>query len=380
MIEKVWAKNYRSLKDIQLMLEPLTVLVGENGVGKSNLVDVLRFLSGALLFGLDVAVGERMGINQLYRWVSEKVSTEIEIGISLRQPTLVAQYSLVLGKSNPQRRTGAYSVCAERCVVTQQGKQTEFHIQNGQWLSKPAGISFPILPASLFLPFMAGLPPFKEVYETLTGMSFYDIRPSIVRGAQPLAKPYPLDVEGKNLAAALFELEQTQKARVAELTTALTYVLPEISRYVIENIGRHLVIKLQHEMNGDLSSAPWFELSQESDGTLRILGILTALYQKPARTLIAIEEPDITLHPNTIVRLWDELTDASAHSQILLTTHSPELLDLCRAEQLRIVEKIDGDTYVGTIDQLQKEIIQEKLASPGQLLKAQGALLRAIGD
>jgi predicted ATPase len=378
MIENVWAKNYRSLKDIQLTLEPLTVLVGENGAGKSNLVDVLRFLSDALLFGLDVTLFQRMGINQLYRWVSEKAETEIEIGISLRQPTLAAQYCLVLGKSNPQRRTGAYEIKAERCVVTQQGKQTEFHIQNGQWLSQPSGISFPILPTSLFLPFMAGLPPFKEVYETLTGMSFYDIRPSVVRGAQPLANPYPLDIKGKNLAAVLFELEQTQKVRVAELTTALTYVLPEISRYVVENIGSHLVIKLQHEMNDHL--APWFELTQESDGTLRILGILTALYQQPARTLIAIEEADIALHPNTIVRLWDELTDASAHSQILLTTHSPELLDLCRAEQLRILEKIDGDTYVGTIDKLQKEIIQEKLASPGQLLKAQGALLRAIGD
>jgi predicted ATPase len=192
-------------------------------------------------------------------------------------------------------------------------------------------------------------------------MSFYDIRPSIVRGAQPLVNPYPLDSQGKNLAATLFELEQTQKRRVAELSTALTYVFPEISRYVVENIGSHLIIKLQHEMNGHL--APWFELTQESDGILRILGILTALYQQPARTLITIEEPDITLHPNTIVRLWDELTDAVAHSKILLTTHSPELLDLCHAEQLRIVEKIDGDTYVGTIDQLQKEIIQEKLAS-----------------
>ena len=150
MIEKVWAKNYRSLKDIQLTLEPLTVLVGENGAGKSNLVDVLRFLSDALLFGLDVAVFQRMGINQLCRWVSEEVETEIELGISLRLPTLEAQYCLVLGKSHPQRRTGAYEVKTERCVVTQQGKQSEFHVQNGQWLSNPAGISFPILPFSPF--------------------------------------------------------------------------------------------------------------------------------------------------------------------------------------------------------------------------------------
>jgi predicted ATPase len=122
MIEKVWAKNYRSLKDMQLTFSPLTVLVGENGAGKSNLVDVLRFFSEALLFGLDVALFQRMEINQLYHWESEKVEKEIEIGISLRQPLFSAQYCLVLGKSNPQRRTGAYSVYAERGDSTRQTK------------------------------------------------------------------------------------------------------------------------------------------------------------------------------------------------------------------------------------------------------------------
>ncbi|MCB0122199.1 MAG: ATP-binding protein, partial [Caldilineaceae bacterium] len=111
---------------------------------------------------------------------------------------------------------------------------------------------------------------------------------------------------------------------------------------------------------------------QESDGTLRMLGILVALYQDEQRSLVTLEEPELTIHPGALSVLWDEIEAAGDRSQVILTTHSPDLLDMCKVEQLRVVEKIDGITLIGPVDETQRSAIQERLFAPGELLRAQG--------
>ena len=110
-----------------------------------------------------------------------------------------------------------------------------------------------------------------------------------------------------------------------------------------------------------------------------MLAILTALHQQPPRTLIALEEPELNVHPRIMAKLWDEIVVASKHSQILITTHSPDLLDLCQPEQLRVVENKKGITLVGPLEEAQTQIIQANLFAPGQILQAQG-LYRAGGN
>ena len=69
----------------------------------------------------------------------------------------------------------------------------------------------------------------------------------------------------------------------------------------------------------------WFESAQESDGTLRVAGIITALLQNPAPTLIGVEEPLLTVHVGAIPLLYDYLKQASWRCQVWVTTHSVEL-------------------------------------------------------
>ena len=112
-----------------------------------------------------------------------------------------------------------------------------------------------------------------------------------------------------------------------------------------------------------------------------MLGILSALYQTPPRGLIALEEPELTIHPGAMSLLWEEILEATrrrdGQMQVVLTTHSPDLLDMCEADQIRVVEKINGITHVGPVAEDQKQIIQQKLFAPGQLLQAQGLIRRA---
>lgn len=368
MIKRLRVNNYRSLAEIDLEFEPITVLVGQNGSGKSNLIDVLRFVADALQSGLDSAVKTRNGMAFIRRWSTRSKAFDVEINLTLELAGTLVEYGFSL---NGKQR-GEFRVQAERCSF-QSGLGAEtgagYEIENGQWVRHPAQMNVPLQSTSLVLPLIAGISPYKELYQALTGMSFYNIVPRELASPQRPLSPYPLDSRGENLAAVLQALEPAAKG---SLQTAIHRATGDIAGYQVTQIGGYLVTKLHHEWSDGERSSPTFEVSQESDGTLRLLGILTALLQSPPRTLIAIEEPELTIHPGALRILWEEILDASERTQILLTTHSPDLLDMCTADQLRVVEKEDGITKIGPIAEEQREIIRKRLVAPGQLLQAQG--------
>ncbi|HIP71652.1 MAG TPA: hypothetical protein EYH05_09685, partial [Anaerolineae bacterium] len=97
MIKKVWAKNYRSLADVQVDLDPVTILVGHNGSGKSNLVDVLRFIYDSLRLGLDSAIINRSGMSTLRRWSSKGRPYDVEVGLQVKTKTFHGYYTFTLG-------------------------------------------------------------------------------------------------------------------------------------------------------------------------------------------------------------------------------------------------------------------------------------------
>ena len=370
MINYMWVKNFRSLADVSVNFEPLTVLVGLNGSGKSNLVDALYFVSDALRNGLDTAIVKRHSMSAIRRWSAKGRPYNVEIGLDIETDTLWGEYSFTLGSE----RRGEYRVKREKCLVGKPGeRRTEmwFETNNGKWIKHSQEFNIPISRTGLVLPLVAGVEPYNEIYDFLTSMSFYNIFPNILGEPQRPANPYPLEKHGENLASVLRELKRDKSTFAPNLETALRNVIDGVNSYQVSQVGGYLITRLHHDAP-DGNRAPLFELAQESDGTLRMLGILAALYQDPPRTLIALEEPELTIHPGAMSILWEEIQNAASRSQILVTTHSPDMLDMCTAEQLRIVEKLKGITYIGPIEKEQQQIIQERLFAPGQLLQAQG--------
>lgn len=382
MITRLRVKNFRSLADVDVELGPLTVLAGQNGSGKSSLIDVLRFVQDALRLGLKTAVTLRSGMSALRRWSAKGRPYDIEIGLEFSDSEINGSYSFTLGSE----RRGEYRVKAESCSIDAFSADEVlfdyYEIRQGKWEHPPAGTTPTVLPDTLALPLIAGVPSFKNVYDLLIGMSFYTIFPRALREHQAPLNPYPLEEDASNLASAVDELHGEAREKFRQ---AIQYVIPDIKDYQVRQAGRRLMVSLQHpavdiQTNSDEGDrVPWFDLAQESDGTLRMFALLVALHQEPPRTLIAIEEPELTVHPGAMARLWDEIVEASTRSQILMTTHSPDLLDLCSVDQLRIVEKERGITYIGEIASAQKAIIRDHLFTPGQLLQSQG-LLRDTGN
>ena len=214
------------------------------------------------------------------------------------------------------------------------------------------------------LPLLAALEPYKPIYDQLIGMGFYNILPSQLKEPQKFANPYPLDENGGNFATVLRALKQDSPGVAVELERAIQTVTGDIEGYDVRPVGSYLTARLRHIATNE-NIAPWFELWQESDGTLRMLGILAALHQHPPRTLIALEEPELAIHPGALALLWEEIVLASLHTQIVITTHSPDLLDMCSAQQLRVVEKVNGVSFIGPVADEQTRIIQKRSGRAG---------------
>ena len=121
------------------------------------------------------------------------------------------------------------------------------------------------------------------------------------------------------------------------------------------------------------TAGKWFEAYQESDGTLRVAGIITALLQEPPVPVIAIEEPELTVHPGAIPLVADFLIQASRRSQVLVTTHSPELLDCVDASAVRVVSRSpERGTMVSPMSATQGEAVRRGLLSLGEVLRLEG--------
>jgi predicted ATPase len=113
-----------------------------------------------------------------------------------------------------------------------------------------------------------------------------------------------------------------------------------------------------------------FELRQESEGFRRFYAHLLALYQTPPKQTLVFEEPENGIYPGALSLLADEFKAApeADRGQVLLTTHSPALLDHFSDEQIRVVELADLETEIGPLAPEQRAALREKLLYAGELL------------
>ena len=135
-----------------------------------------------------------------------------------------------------------------------------------------------------------------------------------------------------------------------------------------------MVVELGH-YDPSAESVTWFDLYQESDGTLRLLGLLTTLYQYPHLPFVGIEEPEFAIHPGALAALAEYLEEASQMTQIVITTHSPDLIDQLSVDSLRVVDAVSGVTTIGYVSKGQIEAVKQNLFSPGDLHRTEGLRL-----
>lgn len=371
-LRRVVIKNYRSIAGCDVQLRPLSLLVGRNGSGKSNFLDALRFVSDALNTSLNHALRDRGGINEVRRR-SGGHPTHFGVRLDFSLPTgALGVYAFRIAA----RARGAYEVQEEECQVNDPTSLGVHRFRVG-----PSGVTTtieqampPALPDRLYLVNAGGLSQFRPVYDALSAMGFYNLNPDRIRDLQSPDPGTLLARDGSNLSSVLDQLSEHRPEAKARVEGYLSKVTSNVTGVDVKVVGPKETLEFRQQVAG--SRDPWrFPAAAMSDGTLRALGILVALFQFPngksTVPLVGIEEPEAALHPGAAGVLLDALREASARTQVVVTSHSPDLLDdpTIDADSILAVALVDGATVIGQVDEIGRTVLRDRLFTAGELLR-----------
>lgn len=367
-IRQVSIKNYKSIENDTVALEPFTVLVGRNGTGKSNFVDALAFTQESLSESVEFALHRRGGLAAVRR-CSHGRPTNISIQLTLElEADLHAEYSFeIIAKAKE-----SFQIARERCSIERfMGAHHVFEVHNGTFIKPIEGIRAQVASDRLALYAASATEEFRPLYDFLTSMRFYSIAPDRLRELQKPDPGVSLNRDGSNSAAVLKRLKETMRGRqqYERLCRLLSKIVEGVRSVDHQAVGRNETLQFEQDVGLE---RPWiFEALSMSDGTLRLVGLLLAIFQRGEHRLIAIEEPEATVHPAVMEAVVEILIDASKEKQILLTTHSPDILDQkeIRDSEIRVVTLDKGRTIVAPVAESNREVIRDRLYTAGDLLR-----------
>jgi predicted ATPase len=410
-LHRVCIRGYKSIAFCDVALRPLTILVGRNAAGKSNFLDALAFLRDTMDYGITEAVKRRGG------WPSivcrsartSRIAFEIEAGFACGRPhrrlngkgfsalapaageavgnlegkQFVAKYSLELSAD----AHGIPVLAGEELVICDdtQAIAARYKIQ-GETLqenwSSPDCSKYPVRPFSeevraVYRPGqqllrVLGSQPCIELADGLRHMGFYNFHPDEIRKLQKPNPGWLLDRDGHNLASVLAGLKENDSETFDRVRDYLRVVAQEIENFQVTPLGEYETVRFRLQ-KGSGEAPLEFDAAGMSDGTLRVLAALAAAFQvvlpRGLPSVVGIEEPENALHPAAMRALVDALDDATQRTQIILTSHSGDLLSGrdVNPGQVLVVRSRGGQTHLTPIDAASRKIIEKELYSLADL-------------
>lgn len=379
-------RHYKSLDNVVVdFSNPITVLVGPNAVGKSNIVDCLRFVRDAVGTDLEHAVSKRGGIGRVRQYSKTKpykVSVKLElIQDSPDNIDRPAHYEFAIESQTASN----YTVDSERSAFYDTSRKGEVP-SKGEFRRDKSGLvrssnsdrPYKVSLDQLALGQLRGLmaPPAWPIERFVRDWRCSEIYPNRLREPSTPDKDKVLSEDGRNWASVLKALRRTPRGKEAldRVFEAMRVVVPSFQDVTVSAVGSYLVPLFRFATGPQGKDKVEFDPVQLSDGTLRIFGILLALYQVPAPKLLVIEEPEQAVHPGVLGVLADAFREASESTQIIVTTHSPHFIDHFEPEEVRVVTLESGLTKVARVKSTQLQAVKRKLMSMQDFMLAEGLL------
>ncbi len=376
-IKKLWLRRFRSILAAEVCFENPLFLVGRNGAGKSNVLKALEFVSECMTTPLGTVFQNQGGIEAVrYRSGTQSrpgnVAMRVDFEFTNGTPATGWYAFEIRAKEGYE-----FEVLREKCVVHLAGQRHEFDRSNKILLTGVPGIEPVVDPQALLLPLIGGTPQFAPVTKGLAGIRVFSLQPKAIQELQDPDSGMSLKSDGSNLASVLKALSK-EEGKLERLCELLRTVVPGTATVRPIKHGKKLSLEFRQEWGGGRKegSSSKHSVAHEafsmSDGTLRTLGILTAFLQKNRPTLVGLEEPEATVHPEALASTMEMIRAFSRNTQVLVTTHSPDLLDAKWVEphNLRIVSWEEGVTQVLPLGDSAVSALQQRLMGAGELLRS----------
>lgn len=311
----------------------VTILLGANGAGKSNLFALMRMLGFLTTGALQHFVGKHGSRQLLFR--GPKTTESMRFEVTLEDDDKTDIYEIRLSHGLPDR----LFVSGERVSFHRKGfpKPQEYFLSEG---GGEAGLAEDDRPTSQVL---------TALLRGIKTFQFHDTSDTArVKDRVNVEDASYLRSDAGNLAAFLKRMKDSSDHRryYDRIVRHVRGIMPQFGDFVLEPLAeneRYLRLNWTDTDNGDYLFGP----DQISDGSLRFMALTTLLMQPPDMLprVIVIDEPELGLHPAAIRELAGMIKRASQHAQLLLATQSTRLVDEFSAEQMVVVE---WDSALGT--------------------------------
>jgi len=352
MFDYIKIEGFRSFMKVELEMPRLAVLIGPNGGGKSNFLDLMSLMSEAAQGQLEKGIGARGGADSVafgfssfgnifvefrFQWDSLP-NVRFKLGFDVGFVSSTVQVEEVIEQPTAQRTSPLstvkrdYEGCVFRHGDTEERKALE-------WRSELA-----IFQVKDFSKYPA---PYRLLSDIQQWTLYRDIdvgpespvrQPELVR---PAVRLLP---NGGNLSSVLYAVQQDHEDDWDDILGILKTAYPDFVKLTVPAGGGDGKVHLR-----------WFERPHEkqgltanllSDGTLKLLCLIAILKSPNPPPLICIDEPELGLHPDWIKLVAELLQDAATRTQVIVATHSPQIVAKLDPEQVIVTEKVDGETHL----------------------------------
>jgi len=394
-IKKITVSNFRSFDSLNVDLSRLNILIGANASGKSNFIQIFKFLKDLAGYGLDHAISMQGGAEYLLNRrlgssrdlcievVSDQIlqvnrpSWEKRAKRILSYEVTETSYRFALVFSAQLKRFQIVNdVLKQKCKFYSHTKgegksyvdeclgEGEITVDSQKRAPKvsmrlPSGLSEKELldnifelnvwleivkrtrfkPRQLYLE-SSSFPAFVDPYEigsplrkTMENISIYDFDPRLSKKAQPLTGLAALESDGSNLAIVVRNLLKVKSKR-QQFYNLISDVMPFVQEFGVQNIADTILLTLR-ENYAKGKSFPAFLLS---DGTINLTALIISLFFED-RSVKIIEEPERNIHPYLISKVVNLMREASLSTQIITTTHNPEVVRHANVNDILVVSR-----------------------------------------
>ena len=325
--------GFKSIRHMELELQQLNVLIGANGAGKSNLIGFFHLLNFLESGALQLHIGEQGGANSVLYYgakitpqLSSTINFETNSGYNRYHMRLIHAAGDTLIFADEEIQYSKKSIKTEGPIIP----LGSGHKESGMIAQSEGKVRTTATTAKVIRTMMRDWQVFQ----------FHDTSSTAhIKQSKYLDDSYFLKANAGNLAPFLYQMRVHKNEYYHRIVETIRLCAPFFDDFILIPRDKNVILNWK-EKNSDMLFGP----HQLSDGTLRMMAIVTLLLQPKLPSMVIIDEPELGLHPYAITVLAGLLKSASERSQLLISTQSANLVDELDPQDIIVVDRRDGQS------------------------------------